>query len=243
MKRIYLLVLLFVAFGFNAMAQPDIVLSKTISDTIKFNDPVLTYYIIQYKFTNKGTSLAATDKLVLDAFSSTTNRNLSLPAASSNPPWPGGLPKDSSVYLNDTFGFKSAPNPNPANLCDTVWSVNSGGTLIADAQPNDNKDCDMVRFIPDPKATVSVVSEDNKLEVYPNPANNTINISYNFRKTDNAVLVITDMLGTVVKKADLGNNFGRTVIPVDISSLSNGLYMAQLSIGEDKVVNKFSVQK
>lgn len=245
MKRIYLLFLLMIALGSNVFAQSsDIVLTKNMADTIKYADPIQTYYVISYSFKNNGpNALPVGAKLVLKTPTVATPRTLNLPPASGS--WPGGLPKDSTVYLNDTFGWKAAPSANPANWCDSVWAVNSSNAVIPDPSilPS-NRTCKLVYFKPDPLASVGqfVTAEDN-LSVYPNPANNVLNIEYNFRNNTNATVVITDILGKVTVKKELGSNLGNNPVPVDITSLSNGLYMLQLSVGDTRLTSKFSVQK
>jgi len=53
-------------------------------------------------------------------------------------------------------------------------------------------------------------STENKIIVYPNPANNQITISYKIEEHDNAELIIEDMWGRTIQKIHLPS-YARTV--------------------------------
>jgi hypothetical protein len=236
MKRIYLLFLLLIAVASSASAQTDVVLTKTCSDTMYYNNPPLHYYVISYTFKNKGPmSLDTSYRLRLHTPKQQPFIRLTFPAT--------GFPKDSSVYWRDTVVF-SANQPASANWCDTVY-VTKNGNVVADVAPTDNITCKTIYFKKDPLASVGTLSGDeNGMTVYPNPAINTVNLKYNFN-SDNASVVIRDLLGKVVYQQELGKQlFGEKYYSFDVSHLNSGLYMVELSLGEHtKLVNKVSVQK
>ncbi len=243
MKRIYLLILmLFVMGTTNSFAQADIELTKNAPDTVRYSNPVQLYYVFQYRFKNKGANaLTVSDTIKLKRSYSANVLRLRLPPASGN--WPGGLPKDSSVYYLDTVGFTTA-NTGANNMCDSAWAVNSGGAVITDNDKNNNRTCKSVYFLPASTSVNTLVGEESGLTLYPNPVSNTLNVKYDFQTASASTLAVMDLLGNVVVKQDLGNtNVGERQIPIDVSQLPNGLYILQLSVGDTKLVNKFSIQR
>ena len=76
--------------------------------------------------------------------------------------------------------------------------------------------------------TKEPLSSNNKIELYPNPAQNTLNVSFDLEKVESAVLVrIIDMQGRILKERDY-DNVQKDNIPFDISSLQNGIYNVQI---------------
>jgi hypothetical protein len=78
----------------------------------------------------------------------------------------------------------------------------------------------------------NVVLNFNDLKVYPNPADNILNIQYNI--TANAIFTIMDMTGRKVIETNLSDKSNYAII--DVSKLTTGVYIYQLS--NDKMVLK-----
>lgn len=231
------------AFAVQSFAQADLVLTKSCSDTMKFADPVKTYYIIHYTFKNKGPQAltAGSDKIMLKTPSGT--HTLNLPAASSNPPWPGGLPKDSTVVWNDTLGWKSAPGTPSWQWCDSLWAVNSSSAVITDPNIADNKTCKTIWFKVDPAASVGTLAgAENGLSVYPNPASTQVNVKYNFAGSNSNSIMVTDLLGKVVYAKDLGSKlYGERTYQIDASQFAKGMYIITLAVDNARLVSKVTV--
>ncbi len=79
-------------------------------------------------------------------------------------------------------------------------------------------------------------SSKYELRLYPNPANNELNVSY-ISSNPNVVLNISDISGRQMLSKRWGNYPGNC--QVNISQLAKGLYILELSEGENRKVSKF----
>ncbi len=76
--------------------------------------------------------------------------------------------------------------------------------------------------------------------VYPNPAKNTINLKWNINVAADAKINIMDLQGRVLI-SKVATNAAQSI---DISKLSGGVYMAQLSSGGRQLaISRFTVSK
>jgi hypothetical protein len=247
MKRIYLLFVLLAAFAANSFAQADIKLTHNVPTGTKLCSGCNEAYIFIYSFKNLGpNALSATDKIVLRRhYGGGQALSLTLPGTSTNPPWPGGLPKDSTVYFRDTVVLttSAASGDNiPVNWCDSAWAVTSANAVIPDPVVANNDTCNSV-LVTRWATNINDVTVSNSMEVYPNPATNNLNIKYNFAANTAANVVIRDVIGKTVYTQNLGKNLaGEKEFTFDISALAPGLYMVELNTNDNKLVSKLNVQ-
>lgn len=75
----------------------------------------------------------------------------------------------------------------------------------------------------------------SKFSAYPNPANNTVNISNNYNITLTRIN-ITDVNGRSVKTVDVNN---LSEIQMNVSDLNSGVYFMNIDTDSGKVVKKF----
>lgn len=72
-----------------------------------------------------------------------------------------------------------------------------------------------------------------ELNMYPNPANNQLNLSYQLAVSGRTTITIFNLLGEVVMHQDLGmNSTNLQNHNIDIASLPQGNYMVQMSCGD-----------
>ncbi len=95
----------------------------------------------------------------------------------------------------------------------------------------------MVRMNFDPILSVNEVENTFGLSVYPNPANEVINIS--LEKSTNAIISITDIAGKVVKTGSIN---GMTT-SLNSSELTNGVYHVTISDGTSISIEKVVIKK
>lgn len=83
------------------------------------------------------------------------------------------------------------------------------------------------------------------IAIFPNPAQNELHFRYGFIKaTTQATARVIDMTGRVIMSQELGQQqFGTKEFNMDISSLSAGNYLLEISTGYMNAVGKFTVQK
>ena len=89
-----------------------------------------------------------------------------------------------------------------------------------------------------PLKTGNLTNGQPELHLYPNPAQNTLNIRVDKHGSVNGQLLIMNMLGKTVLTEQI-------VTPdneINISSLTGGLYIVQLKIGNELVSQKFIKQ-
>ncbi|HRG39197.1 MAG TPA: T9SS type A sorting domain-containing protein, partial [Bacteroidia bacterium] len=75
--------------------------------------------------------------------------------------------------------------------------------------------------------------------VYPNPANNLLTVNLENVNNQNLSLTIYNAIGAVVKTMDIQQNQQQ----IDVSNLSNGLYMIELKSTNGYAVQKLAIDK
>jgi hypothetical protein len=80
-------------------------------------------------------------------------------------------------------------------------------------------------------------------DVYPNPSVNKAQIVVNSTVANNAVISITNALGSVVSSRNLELTAGKNTVALDAENLNSGIYFATISSGNSKIVKKFTINK
>jgi hypothetical protein len=94
---------------------------------------------------------------------------------------------------------------------------------------------------------LSVTTDINELEaneslnIYPNPAYNSVNVELTTANASNVQLRVIDMLGRTVKTDNLGTVSGKFNHSLDVSDLSNGSYLIFMNVDGKDVVKRLSV--
>ena len=89
----------------------------------------------------------------------------------------------------------------------------------------------------------SVTENETQIEnltLFPNPASNTLFLTFNAKEKDDVVVIISDILGrqVIVKNTCVTN--GENKISVDIESLQSGIYNLQICLPDKKMlISKF----
>lgn len=87
-------------------------------------------------------------------------------------------------------------------------------------------------------------SGNDDLYLFPNPANNEINIKYNIENTDLAIIEIFNLLGE--KVVEINNKVllkGTYISNLDISSLPSGMYTCKMTTKNNKLIRRFIISK
>jgi len=80
--------------------------------------------------------------------------------------------------------------------------------------------------------------DNNKLSIYPNPAKDVINVSY--EAANGADITLTDMVGNKVMSTSA--SAGNTNVSLNTSGLQNGIYILNISTEKGKTSRKVSIQ-
>ena len=84
-------------------------------------------------------------------------------------------------------------------------------------------------------------TEANTFSVYPNPNNGNFNINMTAANTEAAAqVIITNILGQVVREISLTNNNGTINSEIN-ANLSTGIYFVKVQVGSEVNVAKISV--
>ncbi|RYE24381.1 MAG: T9SS type A sorting domain-containing protein [Sphingobacteriales bacterium] len=129
------------------------------------------------------------------------------------------------------------------NLCDSLWLIDNTNTVVPDPVIANNKFCADITINYWLLGVAGIVNE-NKMELYPNPAANSLNMNYFFNQAKAANVVIRDVVGKVVMTQNLGTNLnGKQSFHFDLNSLTNGVYMMDVNVDGKHKVSKVTVQK
>jgi len=79
--------------------------------------------------------------------------------------------------------------------------------------------------------------EDLIKSIYPNPAQNQVNIDLNMDQNENVEISIINMLGQTLINKQFGNISGANTLNIELNDLSQGIYLVKVKIG-DKVYTK-----
>ena len=136
-------------------------------------------------------------------------------------------------------------------LCLTIVSETPNGNMFCT-----NTYCDTIgisqMMLKSNGMTLNIISESatgieqqiqaiNDLNVYPNPANNNITLSYFLINNDLITTSIYDLSGRMISTFKTNLSAGYQEIPVDISSLSDGLYQIEIRTMNAKETLRFQV--
>lgn len=115
----------------------------------------------------------------------------------------------------------------------TYYAVGNNGTLIT------------TNRIPEtPPADGTDKNQYVRLETYPNPASDIINVRIPVEGTFNSGQVtITNLNGQVIMARDLDNMVVGQIIPVSISDLSNGLYLVKIEADGKTATGRFVIKR
>jgi hypothetical protein len=125
------------------------------------------------------------------------------------------------------------------------WGIGASATSIENTDDSMENNWAVVKIIWNDCATSigELIAPKDKVSItaYPNPGSNEISVDYNFAKAENANIFIRDISGRTVATKKLGHiGVGEHTFSVDISALTPGMYMLELSGGELSGVAKFN---
>ena len=96
------------------------------------------------------------------------------------------------------------------------------------------------------KNTASVdnsVSAEATINVYPNPSHDVVNLSFSMDKASDVLLSITDLAGKLLYSKTVKTTSGNNSIPVDLSMISKGVYVLNLSSDIVNATRRIVVEK
>lgn len=168
----------------------------------------------------------------------------------------------------DTFGFYTTQGENwgdsengtvytvfPDNSVDTfdfiIFGLDVDGALFTDPDIDSEGIASGNNYVMidgvfgDPSGIFEVENHTKaSLDIFPNPATSTVNVSYSFSATTPAAIRVTDITGRVVLNQDLGRQTpGTQQFSVDVSALNNGIYTIELITDQQRAISKLTISK
>jgi len=146
---------------------------------------------------------------------------------------------------NGDYSFSNLPNGtytvHPENLGDattaasvTIDATNVSQNAISFERSNTNK-----TITPLPNAIANVAAQALTFSVFPNPANNVVNINWAEYSNDLASVVITDISGKKVMSAQVSMNADASV---NVSELQTGFYFMSVVTESASTAQKLIIQ-
>ncbi len=90
---------------------------------------------------------------------------------------------------------------------------------------------------------VEKLNSSNLFSVFPNPVSDIINLTMNFENASDAQLEIIDAQGKMIANPSLGYKVqGEHTVSINVSNLSNGLYLLKITSGQSTVTKRFIKQ-
>lgn len=108
---------------------------------------------------------------------------------------------------------------------------------VTDANGCTNSDCAIIDFF----VGISNASTNSAFSIYPNPANDNFNISFN-KSMRNSIVAVVDVSGKIVlvnnfEKADVG-----TQLTINTTNLASGIYFVRISSEEKQYFQKLVIE-
>ncbi|MGB2458403.1 MAG: T9SS type A sorting domain-containing protein [Flavobacteriales bacterium] len=110
-----------------------------------------------------------------------------------------------------------------------------------EANPSDSA-CTIVYYSVNSTSVEDNLRANSFSDFHPNPTSSTAFLDYNLNYSDVAEIVVTDMLGNVIRKESISNQ--SSTLKFDVSDTKAGLYFANILVnGELKTIKRLVVSK
>ena len=117
----------------------------------------------------------------------------------------------------------------------------NGGITDSDAE-NNNLYNDIIWFNIDQNGVgIDAVKYNNNIAVYPNPANNELNVKLLMTKFSDAVVELYDIQGQLVKSSVVNSSVINKSFSMDVADLPHGIYTVRVTNGDEVSTSKVSI--
>ncbi|MDP4266517.1 MAG: S8/S53 family peptidase [Bacteroidota bacterium] len=100
---------------------------------------------------------------------------------------------------------------------------------------------DMIKTLTSTTGIDNVINYNNDILIYPNPANDILNINMNLKSENTSELSIINTLGQIVYQENF-KNVPETIKSIDVKSLPRGVYLIRINSGEQILSTKLLLQ-
>ncbi len=155
-------------------------------------------------------------------------------------------PNATANIVIDSFANSDQFTTTEVNFCVTLYSpdnvIGINGYTYIDTVSNNNSDCNKITL--QPTSTSELELSIAQLKLYPNPAQDVVNIEGKLKFKGDINVVIFDITGKEIIQTTYNKLDENAVlnIPVDVHNIANGMYFIQLNAAGNKVAYKLIKQ-
>ena len=127
---------------------------------------------------------------------------------------------------------------NPSPVGNYTITISHKGTLVSGSQ-------NYSLIVTGIQNTLSVENQtlDSRFVIYPNPATNVLNVSFNeSNQFEDAVITVYDIQGRIIIKRALNHFDLSQVVQLDVSDINSGMYIVNVNQGNKQFSTKFVKQ-
>lgn len=88
---------------------------------------------------------------------------------------------------------------------------------------------------------INEAADATNLNVYPNPANSSVNLAFQLADKEEVTVNVYNTLGEIVYTENKGEMIGNQLVTINTANFSNGMYMVELIAGDTKTVTRMNV--
>lgn len=156
-----------------------------------------------------------------------------------------------STCASYTAGGPYIPDQNEftqwVNVVVNLPGMNQASVIAKFVVTNDNGNnlyIDNINIVQhSPSGIASYNAAGNKIELFPNPAGNKLQIRYTATSTNDALIKVYSVNGKLVLTENVNSVVGQNTPSLDLSNLSNGMYLIKIEQGGQVYSSKFEVSK
>jgi uncharacterized protein YjdB len=147
-------------------------------------------------------------------------------------------------FSNLPVGATYTVFPEAINYATTAYtSINLTATAPSVTAANFGQHKNARTITPSPTGIKNVTSSVSSVITFPNPTSGKLNIQWNASADETANVTISDVTGRIVTASTINMNKGNGTSQVDLSTLTNGVYMISVKSETINYNNKIQVQK
>jgi uncharacterized protein YjdB len=147
-------------------------------------------------------------------------------------------------FSNLPVGATYTVYPEAINYATTAFtSIHLSATAPSVVAANFGQHKNARTITPNTTGIKYITSSVSTVITFPNPTSEKLNIQWNASANETANVTVSDVTGRIVTASTINMIQGNGVSQVDLSSLSNGVYMISVKSGTINYNNKIQVQK
>ncbi|MEO9533281.1 MAG: T9SS type A sorting domain-containing protein [Crocinitomicaceae bacterium] len=147
-----------------------------------------------------------------------------------------------STAVDTYYGISAYPTyvligPDNKMIANDIWPLNSVADLEAALPSGANPQEQACTFAGTEETSIELLS------VYPNPTQAQLTLNFSAKTSSTAEVAIYNMMGQEVLTSSFETTTGLNQSQLDVADLSNGQYIAQITLDNETSQVKFNVQK